>query len=97
MGQILWFLRMKNTISKIMCSSCKSLIDFNEAFIPYNELQFFNWPSFVANSPVGLISITYGLGILVHRNIQVTLITIGYIQLRRLRVLAFGKRADLSA
>ena len=27
---------------------CKSLIDFNEAFIPYTELQFFDRPSIVA-------------------------------------------------
>ena len=62
---------------------CKSLIDFNEAFIPYNELQFFDWPSIVAHSPAGLMYIAYGLVILVHRNIQVTTITIGYIQLRQ--------------
>ena len=62
---------------------CKSLIDFNEAFIPYNELQFFDWPSIVAHSPAGLMYIAHGLVMLVHRNIQVTTITIGYIQLRQ--------------
>ena len=30
MGQMLWFLRINALV-------CKSLIDFNEAFIPYNE------------------------------------------------------------
>ena len=59
---------------------CKSLIDFNEAFIPYNELQFPNWPSIVAQSTAGLIYITYGFVILVHRNIQVSTLMIGYIQ-----------------
>ena len=62
---------------------CKSLIDFNEAFTSYNEWQFFDWPSIVAHSPAGLMYIVYGLVILVHRNIQVTTITIGYIQLRQ--------------
>ena len=33
------------------------VIDFNEAFIPYSELQFFDWPSIVAHSPVGLMYI----------------------------------------
>ena len=58
--------------------TCKSLIDFNEAFIPYNKLQFLDWPRIVAHSPTGQMYIAYGLVILVHRNIQV--ITIGYIQ-----------------
>ena len=61
----------------------KSLIDFNEAFAPYSELQFLEWPSTVVHSPPGLMYIAYGLVILVHRNIQVTTITIGYIQLRQ--------------
>ena len=60
-----------------------SLIDFNEAFIPYSELQFFDWPSTVAHTPAGLMHIAYWLVILVHRNIQVTTITIVYIQLRQ--------------
>ena len=29
--------------------------DFNEAFIPYNVLQFFDWPGIVAHSPAGLM------------------------------------------
>ena len=62
---------------------CKSLIDFNEAFIPYNELQFLDGPSIVADWSAGLMFIPYGLVILVHKNIQVTTITIGYIQLRQ--------------
>ena len=62
---------------------CKSLIDFNEAFIPYNELQFLDYPSIIAHSPKGPINIMYGLVILVHRNIQVTTIIISYIQFRR--------------
>ena len=57
----------------------KSLIGINEAFIPYNELQFFDWNSIVTHSPTGLMYIAYGLMILV----QVTTITIGYIQLRQ--------------
>ena len=60
-----------------------SVINFNEAFIPYNELQFFEWPSIVAYSPAGLIYIAYGLVILVHGTIQATAITAGYIQLRQ--------------
>ena len=35
----------------------KSLIDFNEAFIPYSELQFFDWRSIVVHSPAGLMYI----------------------------------------
>ena len=62
---------------------CEVQIDFNKAFIPYNELQFFDWPSTVAHSPAGAMYIAYGLVILVHRNIQVATITIGYIQLRQ--------------
>ena len=62
---------------------CKSLIDFDEASIPYNELEFFDWSSIVANSPWGLMYIMHGLVILVHRNVQVTTITIGYIQFRQ--------------
>ena len=61
----------------------KLLIDFNEAFIPYSELQLFYWPSIVAHSPAGLMYIAYDLVIMVHRNIQVTTITIGYIYLRQ--------------
>ena len=53
-----------------------SLIDFNEVFIPYKELQFFVWPT-------GLMYIAYGLVILAHVNIQVTTITIGYIELHQ--------------
>ena len=62
---------------------CNSLIDFNEAFIPYNELQFLDWPSIVAHSPAGLIYIVQGLVILVHRNIHVTTSTKGYIEFRQ--------------
>ena len=59
------------------------VIDFNEAFIPYNELQFLHWPSIVAHSPAELVYIAYGLVILFYRNIQITTITIGYIELRQ--------------
>ena len=38
---MLTFLRIKNKDSKFALV-CKSLIDFNEVFIPYNELQFFD-------------------------------------------------------
>ena len=62
---------------------CKLLIDFNEAFIPYNELQFFEWPSIVVHSSAWLMCVAYGLVTLVHRNIQATTITIGYIQFRQ--------------
>ena len=54
----------------------KSLIDFNEAFAPYNERQFFDWLSIVVYSPPELTYIVYGLMILVHRNIQVATVTI---------------------
>ena len=82
-GQMFWFWRIKNMVSKFMHSSVTQTSDFNEAFIPYNEFQFFDWPSIVAHSSAGLMYIAYGLVILVHRNIQVTTITIGYIQLRQ--------------
>ena len=62
---------------------CKLLIDFDEAFIPYIELQFFYWPSIVAHLLAGLMYIAYGLVILFHRNIQVIVITINYIELRQ--------------
>ena len=62
--------------------TCKSLIDFNEAFTHYNELQFFDWPSIVVHSPAGLIYTTYGLVIMVHRSIQVNTITIGNIHVK---------------
>ena len=62
-----------------MRSSPKSLINFNEAFILYNKLQFLDWPSIVAHSPTGLMNIAYRLVILVHRNIQVTTLMTGYI------------------
>ena len=35
-------------------------------------LQFFDWPGIVVHSPAGLMHSTYGLVILVHKNIQVT-------------------------
>ena len=66
MGQMLWFLRIKNRVSKFLLV-IKSLIDFNKAFILYNELQFLEWPSIVAHSPTGLMYIAYGLVIIVHR------------------------------
>ena len=47
-----------------------------------NKLQFLGGPSIVPHSPAVLIHIVYGLVILVHRNIQVTTIMIGNIQLR---------------
>ena len=59
------------------------IIDFNEAFIPIYELQFFDWPSIIVHSHTELMYITYGFVILVYRNIQVTSIMIGYIQLRQ--------------
>ena len=73
---MLWFLRIKRRVSN-------SLIDFKEAFIPYNELQFLDWPSIVGHSPAGLMYIAYELVILVHINIWVTNLTIGYIQFRQ--------------
>ena len=36
---------------KIYVLIFESLIEFNEAFIPYDELQFLDWPSIVAHSP----------------------------------------------
>ena len=68
---------------KIYALFCKSLIDFNETFIPYNELQSLVWSSIVAHSPAGVMYIVYGLVILVHRNIKVTTLTIGCIQFRQ--------------
>ena len=62
----------------ILPSHVSHKFDFNEAFIPYNKLQFLDWPRIVAHPPTGQMYIAYGLVILVHRNIQV--ITIGYIQ-----------------
>ena len=60
-----------------------SVSHYNEAFIPYNELQFLDWPSIVAHSPPGLMYIVYGLVVPTHRNIQVTALMIGYIQFRQ--------------
>ena len=79
---MLWFLRIKNTVSKIVLV-CKPLIDFNETFIPYNEQQFLDWSCIVAHSLLGLMYIAYGLVILVHRNIQITTIIICYSQLQQ--------------
>ena len=59
---------------------CKSLILIK---LSYNLLQFLDRPSIVAHSPAGLKYIVYGLVILVHRNIQVSTIAIGCIQLRQ--------------
>ena len=59
---------------------CKSLIDFKEAYISYNELQFLDWSSIVAHSPSGLMYIVYRLVMLVHRNIHIITLTISYIQ-----------------
>ena len=69
-------------ISKIKLA-CKSFIDFNEAFSPYNELQFFDLPRIVAHSLAGLMYITDRLVIVVYRNIKVTTIMIDYIQLHQ--------------
>ena len=68
---------------KINVLICKSLIDFNEAFIAHNKLHFLGRPSIVVHSPAGLMYIVHGLVILVQRNIQVTTMTISYIQLRQ--------------
>ena len=76
MGQMFWFLRITNSV-------WTSLNDFDKAFIPYNELQFLDWPSFAVHSTVGLMYIACGLMILIHRNIQVTTLMIGYIQFRQ--------------
>ena len=84
--QVLWFGRIKNTVSKMMqLFVCKSLIDFNEAFTPYNEKQFFDWPSIVAHSSAWLMCIAYGLVILVHRNrsLPKRLITFSYRTLQK--------------
>ena len=43
---------------------CKLLTNFNEAFIPYNELQLGS-PSIVVHSPARLTYIAYGLVMLV--------------------------------
>ena len=79
---MLWFLRIR---SQKLALFCEPLIDFNEAVIPYSELQFFDWLNIVAHSPTELMHSAYGLVIviLVHRNMQVTTITIGYIQLHQ--------------
>ena len=76
MGQMFWFLRITNSV-------WTSLNDFDKAFIPYNELQFLDSPSFAVHSTVGLMYIACGLMILIHRNIQVTTLMIGYIQFRQ--------------
>ena len=80
--QMFWFLRIKNTVSKIVLV-CKPLFDFNEIFIPYNEQQFLDWSSIVAHSLSGLMYIVSGLVILVHGKIQITSIMIRYIQLQQ--------------
>ena len=68
---------------------CKSLIDFNEAFTPYNELQFLDWPIIVAHSPAGLMYVSYGLVILHYLNNLLHSVSPG------LWVSACGRRADL--
>ena len=78
-GQVLWFLWTKNMVLKVMRLSVKSFIDFNVAFILCIRLQFLGWRSIVVRSPAGPIYIADALVILVHRNIQVTTITIGCI------------------
>ena len=59
------FLRNWEQGLKIYALVCRSLIDFNEVFIPNNELQFLDWPNIVAHSPTDLMYIPYGLVILV--------------------------------
>ena len=54
----------------------KSLIDFNEAFTRYNELQFLGCAIIVVHLLAVLMYVTYQLVILVHRNIQVTALKI---------------------
>ena len=51
--------------------------------MPYSEPHFLDWPSIVSDSSTGRMYIVYRLVMLVHRNIQVTTLTIGYIQLRQ--------------
>ena len=68
--------------SQKLCA-CLEVINFNEAFIPHDELQFLDWPSIAAHPPTGLMYVAYGLVILVHRNIQVTTLRIDYIQFRQ--------------
>ena len=46
-------------------------------------MQLLDWPSIVAPSPARLMHIAYGLVTLVHRNMQVTNLTVGYIQFRQ--------------
>ena len=47
---------------KIYALVCESLIDFNETFfIPYNEMQFWDWPNIVVQSPAGLLYIAQRL------------------------------------
>ena len=41
---MLWFLRIKNR-SQNLCARQKSLIDSNEVFIPYDELQVLDRPT----------------------------------------------------
>ena len=54
----------------------KSLIDFNEAFTHYNELQFLGCAIIVVHLLAVLMYVTYQLVILVHRKIQVTALKI---------------------
>ena len=46
-------------------------------------MQFLDWPSIVVHPPTELMNIEYGIVIPVHRNIQVTTLTIGYSQFRQ--------------
>ena len=70
--RILYWHTKKDNFFYIKCFEM-SLIDFNEAFIPYNGFQFLDWPSIVAHSSTGLMYITYALVILVYRNIPALL------------------------
>ena len=51
-----------------------------EAFFRYNELHFLRLTHHCWALTPGLMYVAYGLVILVHKNIKVTTLTIGYIQ-----------------
>ena len=61
--------------SPLMYSLCTNYALFCNSLINFNE-GFFDWPSIVLHSPAGLMYIMCGSVVLVHRNIQVTAITL---------------------
>ena len=79
--QMLWFWRIKNTVSKIMRSSVSPFILMKHLF-PTMSCSPLTEPALLCTHPQGwcILRMDYGLMIMVHRNIQDITIMIGSIQ-----------------